>query len=86
MIQLTRLNNQSLLVNSDLIKFLERSPDTVVTLVTGEKLVVRETPEVVLEKVIAFRQAILSGITLRPTSDPANHAAAIPAVEIDRKV
>ena len=43
MIQLTRLNNQPLVVNSDLIKFLERAPDTVLTLVTGEKVVVLET-------------------------------------------
>jgi hypothetical protein len=37
MIQLTRLNNHPLIVNSDLIKFVERAPDTVLTLVSGEK-------------------------------------------------
>jgi len=37
MIRLTRLNNQALTVNSDLIKFVEQSPDTLITLVTGEK-------------------------------------------------
>ena len=42
MIRLTRLNNQALTVNSDLIKFVEQSPDTLITLVTGEKIVVRE--------------------------------------------
>jgi flagellar protein FlbD len=63
MIQLTRLNNQLLVVNSDLIKFLEKSPDTVLTLVTGEKIVVRETSEEVLAKIIAFRRDILSGLT-----------------------
>ena len=35
MIQLTRLNNQPLVLNSDLIKFVEQAPDTVITLVTG---------------------------------------------------
>ena len=62
MIQLTRLNNQPLLVNCDLIKFLEQSPDTVLTLVSGEKVIVRETPDDVVRKVIAFRQAVLGGI------------------------
>ncbi len=43
MIQLTRLNNTRLAVNSDLIKYVEEAPDTVITLLNGEKLVVRET-------------------------------------------
>ena len=61
MIQLTRLNNQPLMVNSDLIKFVEKAPDTVLTLLTGEKIVVLETSERVLEKIIVFRRTILSG-------------------------
>jgi flagellar protein FlbD len=63
MIQLTRLNNQPLIVNSDLIKCVEKAPDTVLTLVTGEKIIVRETTEQVLERVIVFRRAILAGLT-----------------------
>ena len=61
MIQLTRLNNHPLMVNSDLIKFVEIAPDTVLTLVTGEKIVVLETSDQVLEKIIEFRRTILSG-------------------------
>ncbi len=55
MIQLTRLNNQELVVNCDLIKYVERAPDTVITLVTGDKLVVRESVDQVLERVVKFR-------------------------------
>ena len=62
MIQLTRLNNQPLVVNSDLIKFVEKAPDTLLTLVTGEKIIVRETCEGVLAKIIEFRRTILSGL------------------------
>ena len=62
MIQLTRLNNQPLAVNSDLIKFVEQAPDTVISLVTGEKIVVRESAREILEKIVAFRRSILSGI------------------------
>ncbi len=62
MIRLTRLNNQPLAVNSDLIKFIEQAPDTVITLVTGEKLVVRESAEEVLERIVGFRRAILHGL------------------------
>jgi len=46
------------MVNSDLIKFVEKSPDTVITLVTGEKLIVREPVQTVLERVVEFRRSI----------------------------
>lgn len=63
MIQLTRLNNHALVVNSDLIKFVEKAPDTVLTLVGGEKVVVKETTEEVLAKIVEFRRNILSGFS-----------------------
>lgn len=62
MIKLTRLNNQPLVVNCDLIKSVENAPDTVLTLVTGEKIIVRETTEQILDRVIAFRRAVLAGL------------------------
>lgn len=58
MIRLTRLNNRSLVVNSELIKFIENAPDTVITLVTGEKLVVRETAEAVMAKILEYRREL----------------------------
>lgn len=70
MIKLTRLNNQPLVVNSDLIKSMENSPDTVLTLVTGDKIIVRESTEQVLERVIEFRRAVLAGLTPPPTDLP----------------
>jgi flagellar protein FlbD len=54
MIHLTRLNNQPLVVNADLIKFIENAPDTVITLLTGEKLVVREPVAEVLRRIGEF--------------------------------
>jgi flagellar protein FlbD len=71
MIQLTRLNNTRLAVNSDLIKYVEEAPDTVITLLNGEKLVVRETTEQVIERVRDFRSSVLtavSGMTEEATS------------------
>jgi flagellar protein FlbD len=63
MIRLTRLNNQALTVNSDLIKFVEQSPDTLITLVTGEKIVVLESPEQVLARLVEFRRSVLQGLS-----------------------
>jgi len=62
MIQLTKLNNQPFAVNADLIKFVEQAPDTVLTLISGEKIVVRETAEEVIRRVVEFRRIILEGI------------------------
>lgn len=59
MIQLTRLNNQTFVVNSDLIKFIDRSPDTVITLLSGEKIVVRDSVEQVLDRIVEFRRLIV---------------------------
>jgi flagellar protein FlbD len=60
MIKLTRLNNQTLYVNCDLIKFVEGAPDTVLTLVNGEKVVVLESCDQVLAKVVEFRRSVLT--------------------------
>ena len=60
MIQLTRLNHVPLIVNSDLIEHVEVTPDTVVALTTGQKFLVLESAEEVVEKVIQFRRAILA--------------------------
>ena len=72
MIRLTRLNNQALTVNSDLIKFVEQSPDTLITLVSGEKIVVRESVEEVLARVIEFRGSVLQGLSLAWDSSAAH--------------
>ena len=66
MIELTRLNNQPLLVNADLIKLVEQAPDTVITLVTGEKLVVREDTKEVVRRVIYFRRQLLVDLHSEP--------------------
>jgi flagellar protein FlbD len=62
MIQLTRLNNQPLAVNPDLIKFVEQAPDTVITLITGEKLVVRESTSEIRARIVEFRRSVLQGL------------------------
>jgi flagellar protein FlbD len=61
MIPLTRLNKSALVVNCDLIKFIENTPDTVLTLISGEKVVVLEAPEVVIDKIVEYRRRVSSG-------------------------
>lgn len=59
MIELTRLNGSRLSINCDLIKHAESAPDTVLTLVTGEKLVVLEPRSEVLRRVLEYRAVVL---------------------------
>ena len=68
MIQLTRLNNQPLIVNSDLIKLVENTPDTVLTLVNGEKIVVLESSKQVVDKIVEFRRCVLSDLPVQELS------------------
>jgi flagellar protein FlbD len=63
MIELTRLNGNLMVLNSDLIKTAEASPDTMLTLINGEKLIVRESCGEVVEKVLAYRARLLAAIT-----------------------
>jgi flagellar protein FlbD len=58
MIYLTRLDNSELLVNALLIERVEAMPDTVVTLTTGRKILVREPPEEVVEKTVAYLRGL----------------------------
>ncbi len=57
MIPLTRLNNQEFYVNCDLIEFIERTPDTVVTLTTGKKFIVKEDPQEVIRRIVDYRRS-----------------------------
>jgi flagellar protein FlbD len=70
MIQLTRLNQKAFIVNADLIKFVESTPDTLITLVSGEKLVVLESAETVVARVVEFRRKVLDGLLINGLSSP----------------
>lgn len=59
MVHLTRLNGHPLVVNTDLLKFAEATPDTTLTLITGERLIVRETCEELMELIVQWRSQLL---------------------------
>ena len=62
MVRLTRLNSVSIVLNSDLIEHIDVTPDTVITLTTGQILRVRETAEEVVQRIVDFRRRILAAI------------------------
>jgi flagellar protein FlbD len=75
MIRLTRINHQEIVLNSDLIEHMEASPDTVLTLTNGQKMMVLETPQEIVERVISFRRRVCGQQALIE-SDPAGAAQA----------
>jgi flagellar protein FlbD len=68
-IRLTRRNDTEIIVNSELIELIETTPDTLITLTTGEKIVVRESSDVVVRRATEYRRYVLSGVH---TSSPAS--------------
>jgi flagellar protein FlbD len=60
MIYVTRLNHKSVVLNSDLIEHIETTPDTVISLTNGQKLMVLESAEEVVARVVEFRRRVLA--------------------------
>jgi flagellar protein FlbD len=58
MVRLTRLNHAPMVLNSDLIEHIDITPDTVITLTTGQILRVLEPAEKVIERIVEFRRRI----------------------------
>ena len=60
MIEVTRLNDSTFLVNAELIETVEETPDTVITLTTGRKFIVKESRDEIKRLVIEFKKKIFS--------------------------
>mgnify|MGYP000389064234 CR=1 FL=1 len=58
MIELTRLNGSRITINAMLIEHLESTPDTVITLTTGRKVVVRESVDEVVKKAVDYLRSL----------------------------
>jgi flagellar protein FlbD len=60
MIELTRFNGERFVVNADLIETVEATPDTVIRLTTGKKIIVRETVEKVVDAALGYARRVHS--------------------------
>lgn len=66
MIKVTRFDGTEFAVNSDLILFIESTPDTVVRLTTGERILVKESVDELIRRIVTFTREIGSRPLLRP--------------------
>lgn len=62
MIVVSRLNGKEFYLNPDLIEFIEETPDTVVTLTTGKKVVVEETAQTMIERIVEYKMKVFSAL------------------------
>lgn len=69
MVRLTRINQAPFYLNSDLIEFIDSTPDTLITTVNGTKILVVEDPQEVLRRVVEFRRSIYP-VTRGPVGAP----------------
>ena len=58
MVKVTRLNKSEFWINPHLIEFMESTPDTIITLTSGKKVIVTEDPETILRKIIDYRNRL----------------------------
>lgn len=79
MIQVHRLRGEPLFVNADYIEAIESTPDTVITLLDGRRLVVSDSATAVVAAVRAFRASVLAEAD-RLRTNPAAHLQIVPAV------
>ncbi len=58
MIKVTRLNDSEFWINPHLIELMEETPDTIITLTSNKKMIVKEKADVVLKKIIDYRNRL----------------------------
>ena len=60
MIKVKRLNGKEFVLNSDLILYIEETPDTIITLTTGQKVILDDTVDDIIKKVVEYKAGILN--------------------------
>lgn len=56
MIYVSRLNGDQIAINDELIEYMEETPDTIITLTTGKKFVVKDSTAEIIERIVDFRK------------------------------
>jgi flagellar protein FlbD len=60
MIKLTRINDSLIVVNADLVEVIEANPDTIISLTTGHKFLVKDSVDEVIDKIKSYKRSVLS--------------------------
>lgn len=69
MITVTRLNGEKITINADMVELIEVTPDTVISMVSGKKILVTESAQTVQDKVIEYKRKIFSAPLINTTRE-----------------
>ena len=69
MITVTRINKKIIVINAELIEFIESTPDTIITTTTGKKIIVEDKTEDVIRKVIEYRRLCFPEKRYKPITE-----------------
>ncbi len=70
MITVTRINDNPITINAELIEFVESTPDTIITTMTGKKIIVKDSVDEVIEKIVDYRQRCFESIRVKLEKQP----------------
>jgi flagellar protein FlbD len=59
MIYITKLNSEEIVINSDLIEVIEETPNTIITLTTGKKIIAQDSSKEIVKKIIAYKRKLI---------------------------
>ncbi len=82
MIYVTRLNHTPVVLNCDLIEHIETTPDTVISLTSGQKMMVLESADEIIERVVRYRRSILTPETRDLPGNPGENQPARPGYDL----
>ena len=85
MVLVTRLSGQELVLNCDLIEKIEATPDTVITLSGGSNYMVREGVQEVVDRIIAFRSAVIRAASFPDPADQSPKLRVVKPVEAEEE-
>lgn len=64
MISVTRMNGARIYINAELIQTVEATPDTIITLINDKKMIVKDTPDEIAQRMIEYQQKIHQPLTI----------------------
>ena len=67
MIKITKLNKEEVYVNADLIEIIEATPDTALIFTGGKRMVVRDSADEVVERILKYKKFVYANITVKKT-------------------
>ena len=65
MVSVTKLNGEQVLINPDLLRLVEKTPDTVLIFLGNERLMVKESPSEITQKILEFKKSYIGSVVTK---------------------